>query len=137
MLSASLNKTFLFLSFSFCVNHQSWLIKFVIIILCLINLFRITMHIYCIVVFQKALELSQKIYGCETVQQALAHRAVSKALMVVQQFDSSEHYQHAMEAIRIARSLLPDGHPMLNIFLQTFCKSSFVVSIVYHYEEKI
>ncbi|XP_041359088.1 amyloid protein-binding protein 2-like [Gigantopelta aegis] len=71
----------------------------------------------------KALELSQKIYGHETLQQALAHRAVSKALMVVQQFDSSEHYQHAMEAIRIARSLLPQSHPMLGIFLHTFSLS--------------
>ena len=68
---------------------------------------------------QHALSTAKKIYACETIQVALAHRAVSKALLVLQQFDTEKYYLHACEALRIAKNSLSDEHPMLYLFLHT------------------
>lgn len=68
---------------------------------------------------QYTLETAQKIYGCDTIQVALAHRALSKAMLAVQTFDDLAYYIHATEGVKIARSILPENHPMLYLFLHT------------------
>ncbi|XP_071118973.1 uncharacterized protein [Haliotis cracherodii] len=72
---------------------------------------------------KECLTIAMRIYSCETIQIALAHRAVSRALMATQRFDTDDFYFHSMEAIRIARSQLPQGHPMLQMFLITFASA--------------
>ncbi|XP_067661147.1 uncharacterized protein [Haliotis asinina] len=72
---------------------------------------------------KECLTVAMRIYSCETIQMALAHRAVSRALMVTQKFDTDDFYNHSMEAVRIARSQLPQGHPMLHMFLCTFASA--------------
>ena len=69
--------------------------------------------------FQHALSTAKKIYACESIQVALAHRAVSKALLVLQKFDTDKYYLHACEALRIANKILPEDHTMLYLFLHT------------------
>lgn len=68
---------------------------------------------------QHALETARIVYGCNTIQIALAHRALAKALLVVQKFDNEDYHFHSTEALRMARGLLPDKHPMLHLFLHT------------------
>ena len=89
---------------------------------------------------QHALSTAKKIYACETIQVALAHRAVSKALLVLQQFDTEKYYLHACEALRIAKNSLSDEHPMLYLFLHTsgkkvkweqHCKNARTISLLY------
>ncbi|OWF36041.1 amyloid protein-binding protein 2-like [Mizuhopecten yessoensis] len=70
-------------------------------------------------VAQHALEVAQKIYGCDMIMTALAHRAVCKALLVLQKFDDFNYDNHANEGLRKARILLRDNHPMLYLFLHT------------------
>lgn len=51
---------------------------------------------------------------------ALAHRAVSKALLAVQDFEDMAYFHHASEALRIARAQLPDQyHGMMAMFLHS------------------
>ncbi|XP_025109218.1 amyloid protein-binding protein 2-like isoform X2 [Pomacea canaliculata] len=70
---------------------------------------------------KELVELTRKTYKCETLHLAQAHRVLSKAIMAQQDFyNSNSFYHHAMEAIRIARSLLSPGHPMLHPFLSNF-----------------
>ncbi|CAG2217003.1 unnamed protein product [Mytilus edulis] len=70
-------------------------------------------------VAKHTLDTAKIVYGCETIQLALAHRALAKALLVVQKFDNMDYHYHATEALRMARGLLPDKHPMLHLFLHT------------------
>lgn len=66
------------------------------------------------------LRTAQKTYGCEMIDVALAHRAVSKALLVVQDFEDMAYFHHASEALRIARAQLPDQyHGMMAMFLHS------------------
>ncbi|KAJ8305717.1 hypothetical protein KUTeg_016262 [Tegillarca granosa] len=65
------------------------------------------------------LETAKKIYGCDTIQVALAHRALCKAMLAVQTFDNLAYYLHATEGLKLARALLPENHPMLYLFLHT------------------
>ena len=61
------------------------------------------------------------VYNCETIHLAMAHRTLSKALMATQGYLTDDsYYHHAMEAIRIARSKLPEGHALLHPFLTNF-----------------
>ncbi|KAL5017202.1 hypothetical protein ScPMuIL_006791 [Solemya velum] len=67
-----------------------------------------------------ALETAKKIYVCDTIQVALAHRAVSKVYLTNQDFDKGQQStQYATEALRIAQSCLPENHVMLYLFLHT------------------
>ncbi|XP_070194684.1 amyloid protein-binding protein 2-like isoform X2 [Littorina saxatilis] len=67
------------------------------------------------------LETTEKVYNCETLHLATAHRTLSKALMAVQGYRvNDDYYTHAMEAVRIARGQLPDGHALLHPFLANF-----------------
>ncbi|XP_060082100.1 amyloid protein-binding protein 2-like [Ylistrum balloti] len=66
-----------------------------------------------------ALEVAHKIYGCDMIMTALAHRAVCKAMLVLQKFDDFNYDEHANEGLRKARILLRDNHPMLYLFLHT------------------
>jgi len=50
---------------------------------------------------------------------AQAHRAVCKAMLVMQKFDDLNYSIHASVALRMARILLHDSHPMLYLFLHT------------------
>lgn len=63
--------------------------------------------------------MAEKTYGCESIQLALAHREMSKALMFSQKIDEDDYYSHAIEAVRIARSLIGQGDPQLHLFLHT------------------
>ena len=72
-----------------------------------------------LILFQHALDTAVVVYGCETIPVALAHRALAKALLVLQKFDNMDYHHHATEALRMARSILPDKHPMLHLFLHT------------------
>ncbi|XP_052776013.1 uncharacterized protein LOC128213938 isoform X2 [Mya arenaria] len=65
------------------------------------------------------LSTAKKIYCCDTIELALAHRATSKALMVVQKFDTEKYFYHAYEGLRIAKRILTEDHPMLYLFLHT------------------
>ncbi|XP_052277538.1 uncharacterized protein LOC127876389 isoform X2 [Dreissena polymorpha] len=65
------------------------------------------------------LSTAKKIYCCDTIELAFAHRAASKALMVCQRFDTEKYYYHAYEGLRIARRILTEDHPMLYLFLHT------------------
>ncbi|KAL3868968.1 hypothetical protein ACJMK2_041713 [Sinanodonta woodiana] len=65
------------------------------------------------------LETAKKIYACETLQLAFAHRALSKAHLVLQKFDDEKYFFHAKEALRIARTCLTESHPLLYLFLHT------------------
>ncbi|KAK7508427.1 hypothetical protein BaRGS_00000666 [Batillaria attramentaria] len=70
---------------------------------------------------KELLDAAEKTYGCESLTLAAAHRTLSKALMVKQAFRTDDgYYTHAMEAVRIARSQLPHGHPMLHPYLTNF-----------------
>ena len=65
------------------------------------------------------------VYNCDTLQLASAHRTVSKALMSQQNYRVDDaYYNHAMEAVRIARSLLPEGHALLHPYLTNFGECS-------------
>lgn len=67
------------------------------------------------------LERTEKIYNCETLHLASAHRTLSKALMAVQAYHTDDsYYNHAIEAVCIARRLLPDGHALLHPYLANF-----------------
>uniref|UniRef100_A0A2C9LM96 CARD domain-containing protein n=1 Tax=Biomphalaria glabrata TaxID=6526 RepID=A0A2C9LM96_BIOGL len=68
---------------------------------------------------KELLEVAEKTYGCESIQLALAHREMSKALMFSQKIDEDDYYSHAIEAVRIARSLIGQGDPQLHLFLHT------------------
>ena len=50
---------------------------------------------------------------------AQAHRAVCKAMLVMQKFDDLNYSYHANEGLRVARICLHDSHPMLYLFLHT------------------
>ncbi|KAK3090311.1 hypothetical protein FSP39_010840 [Pinctada imbricata] len=65
------------------------------------------------------LETAKLTYGCEVLQVALAHRAVCKALLVLQNFDDQRYHYHATESLKMARKLLPPQHPMMYLFLHT------------------
>lgn len=70
---------------------------------------------------RELLDAAEKTYGCETLTLAAAHRTLSKALMAQQTFRTDDgYYNHAMDAIRIARSRLPQGHPLLHPYLTNF-----------------
>ncbi|ESO92616.1 hypothetical protein LOTGIDRAFT_162532 [Lottia gigantea] len=75
----------------------------------------VTIHIA-----EMTLQLAWKLYGCECLQVALAHRALSKALMLLHRFDNDDYYEHAMEGIRIARIVFGNQHSILHLFLHTF-----------------
>ena len=79
-----------------------------------------TVHIgLCCV--QDLVETTEKVYNCETVHLATAHRTLSKALMAQQGYLTDDsYYHHAMEAIRIARSQLSEGHALLHPYLTNF-----------------
>ncbi|KAH9509736.1 hypothetical protein Btru_044378 [Bulinus truncatus] len=68
---------------------------------------------------QELLEVAEKTYGCESIQLALAHREMSRALMSKHKTEDDDYYMHAIEAVRIARSILGQGGPQLHIFLHT------------------
>ncbi|XP_069127253.1 LOW QUALITY PROTEIN: amyloid protein-binding protein 2-like [Argopecten irradians] len=70
-----------------------------------------------------ALAVAHKIYGCDMIMTALAHRAVCKAMLVLQKFDEFNYNEHANEGLRKARILLRDNHPMLYLFLHTAATS--------------
>lgn len=70
--------------------------------------------------WQYTLRTAQKTYGCEMIDVALAHRAVSKALLAVQDFEDMAYFHHASEALRIAQAQLPDQyHGMMAMFLHS------------------
>ncbi|XP_076463205.1 uncharacterized protein LOC143295408 isoform X2 [Babylonia areolata] len=67
------------------------------------------------------LKTAELTYGCDTLQLAMAHRTLSKALMAQQSYGvDGSYYDHAMEAVRIARSQLPERHPLLHPYLTNF-----------------
>ena len=68
---------------------------------------------------QYTLEMAKQTYGCNVIEVALAHRAVCKALLVLQNFEEHKYHYHATEALKMARSILPSQHPMLYLFLHT------------------
>lgn len=73
----------------------------------------------CLQIALYTLTTAKKIYYCDTVELALAHRAVCKSLMVLQQLDTDKYIYHSDEGLRIAKRNLPEGHPMLYLFLHT------------------
>ncbi|KAL4236094.1 hypothetical protein ACF0H5_004480 [Mactra antiquata] len=66
-----------------------------------------------------ALSTAMKIYCCDTIELALSHRAVSKALMVLQKVDTEKYFYRSCDALRIAEKILTKNHPMLYLFLHT------------------
>ncbi|KAK6179290.1 hypothetical protein SNE40_011684 [Patella caerulea] len=72
---------------------------------------------------EMTLDVALGMYGCPCLQVAYAHRAVSKALMVLHKFDSDDYYNHSMEAVRIVRGIFPTQHPILYAFLHTFASA--------------
>jgi hypothetical protein len=55
---------------------------------------------------------------------ASAHRTLSKALIATQGYHHDEsYYNHAMEAVRIARLKLPENHPLMHPYLTNFGKA--------------
>ncbi|XP_059177600.1 uncharacterized protein LOC131956962 isoform X2 [Physella acuta] len=72
---------------------------------------------------QDVLEAAWKTYGCECLHVALGHRAYSQALMCRHQFDTEDYYTHAIEAVRIARSVLGQHSPQLHLFLHTLASA--------------
>ncbi|XP_053395005.1 amyloid protein-binding protein 2-like isoform X3 [Mercenaria mercenaria] len=73
----------------------------------------------CLQLAMFSLSTAKKIYCCDTIELAFAHRAVSKALMVLQKFDTEKYFYHSFEALRIAKKILTEDHPMLYLFLHT------------------
>ena len=71
---------------------------------------------------KELLDASLKTYGCESIQVAYAHQAISKARMSMHMMDNEYYYTHALEAVRIARSCLGQKSPRLHTFLHTMGK---------------
>lgn len=73
----------------------------------------------CLQLAMFCLSTAKKTYCCDTIELAFAHRAASKALMVLQKFDTEKYFYHSYEALRIAKRILTEDHPMLYLFLHT------------------
>ncbi|GFN93233.1 amyloid protein-binding protein 2 [Plakobranchus ocellatus] len=69
------------------------------------------------------LEVAEKTYGCESIQVASAHRALSKAYMCMHKLDTDDYYSHAIEAVRIARAVLGQHSPCLHLYLHTLASA--------------
>ncbi|CAL1545014.1 unnamed protein product [Lymnaea stagnalis] len=69
------------------------------------------------------LDVAERTYGCESIHVALAHRAISRSLMCMHKLDTEDYYTHAIEAVRIARSLLGQSGKQLHIFLDTLASA--------------
>ncbi|XP_005092160.2 uncharacterized protein LOC101850538 [Aplysia californica] len=69
------------------------------------------------------LDAAEKTYGCESLQVAYAHRAISKARMCMHMMDTDDYYRHAVEAVRIARACLGQRVPQLHVFLHTMASA--------------
>uniref|UniRef100_A0A0B7A282 CARD domain-containing protein n=1 Tax=Arion vulgaris TaxID=1028688 RepID=A0A0B7A282_9EUPU len=69
------------------------------------------------------LDAAEKTYGCESIQVAQAHRAISKALMCMHMLDTDDYYTHALEAVRISQAVLDQHSPLLHYFLYTFANA--------------
>jgi len=61
------------------------------------------------------------------MQMALCLQALARALVVNYQFTDDEYYNHAMEAWRMAISVLSGTHPKLALFRFTLGMSRFIL----------
>ncbi|KAL8607182.1 hypothetical protein ACOMHN_009576 [Nucella lapillus] len=69
---------------------------------------------------QELVTTAELVYGGgDSLQLAAAHHTLSKALMA-QRSRGDDYYHHAMEALRLARSQLTEGHARLHPYLANF-----------------
>ncbi|GFR66122.1 amyloid protein-binding protein 2 [Elysia marginata] len=74
-------------------------------------------------VAKELLYAAKQTYGCESIQVASAHRALSKALMCTHKMETDDYYTHAMDAVRIARAVLGQHAPRLHVYLHTLASA--------------
>lgn len=91
-------------------------------------------HIYRLYLcqIQKAVEISEKIYGgCSATQTAMAHEALAKALVVSLNFTDENYYVHTQKAWSIAKDVIPAQHPKLAPFKYTLGNIVFYCLILF------
>ena len=72
------------------------------------------------VMLQKAVEISEKIFGgASSLLSAQAHEMLAKALLVNQHISDDQFVTHAQRAYRIALDLLPSLHPKFASYRMT------------------
>lgn len=75
--------------------------------------------------FQKAVELSLKVYGTETIQVADMYRVLSKSLISCSEFTDEDYHKYALQAMKIAKENIAENHPKMALFRAALGKLTF------------
>ncbi|XP_064624771.1 amyloid protein-binding protein 2-like [Lineus longissimus] len=79
-------------------------------------------------VAMKLLDYAETIYGCDTILLAMAHLALSKALMAANNLSDDLYLAHAHKAQRTAMNCVPCLHPILSIFSENIARCLLIKS---------